>query len=75
MQVSTSRLCNVHNDSVSSTFVNDDVRPTLQVIAAKEAGEKPPVRNIEGSTFMYIRHKDMYFVAVARANANAGEAA
>ena len=44
----------------------------VQVIAAKEAGAGAPVKSIEGSTFMYIRHKDMYFVAVSRGNANAG---
>jgi len=43
------------------------------VIAAKEAGSAAPVRSIEGSTFLYIRHKDMFFVAVSRTNANAGE--
>lgn len=43
----------------------------MQVIAAKEAGSTAPVRNIEGNTFMYIRHKDMYFVAVSRTNPNA----
>jgi hypothetical protein len=44
----------------------------LQVIAAKEVGSTAPVRSIEGSTFLYIRHKDMFFVAVTRQNANAG---
>lgn len=47
-------------------------RGGAQVIAAKEAGSAPPVRSIEGSTFMYIRHKDMFFVGVTRTNANAG---
>lgn len=42
----------------------------VQVIAAKEAGAGAPVKQIEGSTFMYIRHKDMFFVAVSRTNAN-----
>jgi AP-2 complex subunit mu-1 len=32
------------------------------------------VRSIEGSTFLYIRHKDMYFVAVTRQNVNAASA-
>ena len=41
------------------------------MIAAKEAGSAAPVRNIEGNSFMYIRHKDMFFVAVSRSNANA----
>jgi len=46
--------------------------PGSQVIAAKEAGSAAPVRNIEGNTFLYTRHKDMFFVAVTRTNANAG---
>jgi hypothetical protein len=45
---------------------------TAQVIAAKEAGSAAPVRNFDGNTFQYIRHKDMYFVAVSRTNANSG---
>lgn len=44
----------------------------MQVIAAKEAGSAAPVRSIDGNTFLYIRHKDMFFVAVSRSNANAG---
>ena len=47
------------------------VRAPLQVIAAKEAGSAAPVKNIEGNTFLYTRHKDMFFVAVTRSNANA----
>jgi hypothetical protein len=44
----------------------------LQVIAAKEVGSTAPVRSIDGNTFLYIRHKDMFFVGVTRANSNAG---
>lgn len=44
----------------------------MQVIAAKEAGSAAPVKLIDGNTFMYIRHRDMYFVAVSRSNSNAG---
>ena len=43
----------------------------MQVIAAKETETFAPVRNIEGSTFLYIRHNDMFFVAVCKNNANA----
>jgi hypothetical protein len=42
-----------------------------QIIAAKEAGSAAPVKNIEGNTFLYTRHKDMFFVAVTRGNSNA----
>ena len=39
----------------------------------KEAGASAPVRSIDGNTFLYVRHKDMFFVAVTRSNSNAGE--
>ena len=41
------------------------------MIAAKEAGAAAPVRLIDGNTFAYIRHRDMFFVGVTRANSNA----
>lgn len=44
-----------------------------QVIAAKEAGQQAPVKDIDGSTFLYTRHKNMFFVAVTRRNANPGQ--
>lgn len=59
-------------------YVRSVVAPVVlvllaQVIAAKEAGSAAPVRSIEGNSFLYIRHKDMFFVAVTRGNANACE--
>ncbi len=54
-------------------FVSSFVLSFLQVIAAKEAGASAPGRNIDGSTFLYVRHKDMFFVAVTRSNSNAGK--
>jgi len=70
-------LINAKGEIVIYRFYRDDVTLNaantfrLQVIAAKEAGTAPPVKNIEGNTFLYIRHKDMFFVAVTRTNANA----
>ncbi len=58
----------LYRDDVSLTAANTF---RLSVIAAKEAGTEP-VRLIDGNTFMYIRHKDMFFVAVTRTNSNAG---
>ena len=42
-----------------------------QVIKAKESGTQPPVVNIDGSSFFYCRHKNIFLVAVTRLNANA----
>lgn len=44
----------------------------LQVIAAKETGTKPPILLIDGCSFLYTRHENMYLVAVSRANVNPG---
>ena len=59
----------LYRDDVSMTAANTF---RLSVIAAKEAGSAAPVRLIDGNTFLYIRHKDMFFVGVTRANTNAG---
>lgn len=42
------------------------------MIAAKETGGEAPVRSYDGNTFLYIRHRDIFFVAVTRGNSNAG---
>jgi len=42
----------------------------LQVIAAKEAGSQPPVKIIDGCSFLYTRHRKLYFVALTRSNVN-----
>ena len=42
------------------------------VIAAKEASTKAPIQYIDGNTFLFIRHLDMYLVAVTRKNAHPG---
>ncbi len=58
----------LYRDDVSLSAANAF---RLQVIAAKEAGASAPVRSIDGNTFLYVRHKDMFFVAVTRSNSNA----
>jgi AP-2 complex subunit mu-1 len=58
----------LYRDDISIAAANQF---RLQVIAAKEAGSAAPVRSIDGNTFLYIRHKDMFFVGVTRSNANA----
>ncbi|RHY05737.1 hypothetical protein DYB36_005945 [Aphanomyces astaci] len=44
----------------------------LQVIAAKETGSLPPIKSIDGCSFLYTRHENLYLVAVSRANINTG---
>lgn len=42
-----------------------------KIIALKTTGQNPPVLLIEGTTFMYIKHKDLYLVAATQGNPNA----
>lgn len=42
----------------------------MKVIAAKEAGQQPPVKLIDKSSFLYLRHTNVYFVAVTSGNVN-----
>jgi AP-2 complex subunit mu-1 len=70
-------LINAKGEIIIYRLYRDDVSLSaanafrLQVIAAKEAGASAPVRAIDGNTFLYVRHKDMFFVAVTRSNSNA----
>lgn len=69
-------LINQKGDVVLSRFYRDNASRRaadafrMEVIAAKEAGTKPPIQSIDGSTFLYTRHLNMYMVAVTRANVN-----
>ncbi|CCI42631.1 unnamed protein product [Albugo candida] len=57
-------------------FYRDDVSRRaadtfrMQVIAAKETGSLPPIKHIDGCSFLYTRHENLYLVAVTRANIN-----
>jgi AP-2 complex subunit mu-1 len=42
-----------------------------QIIASKQTGQSAPVVLMEGTTFMYIRQKNLYLVAATRGNPNA----
>lgn len=63
---------------VLNRFYRDDVSRRaadafrLQVIAAKETGSMPPIKSIDGCSFLYTRHENLYLVAVSRANINTG---
>jgi AP-2 complex subunit mu-1 len=76
MTVSAILLVNQKGEIVISRYYRDDVsRATadsfgMNVIAAKQAGTIPPVQIIDGASFLYCRHLNLYFVAVTRANAN-----
>lgn len=43
-----------------------------KVIAAKETGSQPPVRLMDNTSFVYVKHSDIFVVAMTRSNANAG---
>ena len=56
-----------HRDDVSKSTADDF---GAKVIASKETGTVPPVRIVDGASFLYARHKNLYFVAVTRSNVN-----
>ena len=60
---------------ISRQFRDDITRSTAEVfgskvVATKETGSLPPVKIIEGASFLYTRHSNLYFVAVTRSNVN-----
>jgi len=75
--ISAVLLINAKGDIVISRVYRDDVTIAtantfrMKVIAAKETGSEPPVKPINKTHFLYIRHRNMFFVAVTTANANA----
>jgi AP-2 complex subunit mu-1 len=72
--ISAVLFVDLKGDIVISRYYRDDVtRQTtdafrLQVIAAKKTDV--PVVNIASASFLYLRHNDMYLVAVTRRNSN-----
>uniref|UniRef100_H3G8V8 MHD domain-containing protein n=1 Tax=Phytophthora ramorum TaxID=164328 RepID=H3G8V8_PHYRM len=70
-------LISQKGEVVLNRFYRDDVSRRaadsfrLQVIAAKETGTLPPVKVIDGCSFLYTRHENLYLVAVSRVNINA----
>lgn len=75
--ISAVLLINAKGDIVISRVYRDDVTINtansfrMKVIAAKETGSDPPIKQINKTHFLYIRHRNMFFVAVTTANANA----
>ena len=43
-----------------------------KIIGAKATGQNPPVLLIEGTSFMFVRHTNIFVVGATRSNANAG---
>jgi AP-2 complex subunit mu-1 len=43
----------------------------LQIIASKATGQNPPVIQIEGTSFMIVRHSNIFLVGATRSNPNA----
>ena len=75
--ISAVLLINAKGDIVISRVYRDDDTINsansfrMKVIAAKETGSDPPIKQINKTHFLYIRHRNMFFVAVTTANANA----
>jgi len=67
-------IVNGKGEIVISRYYRDNVSKTAvdafrsRIIAAKKTGV--PVVNIDKSSFLYVRHGDLYVVAVTKANAN-----
>lgn len=43
----------------------------LQVVATKSTGSTAPVILVEGTSFMYVRHRNLFLVGATRGNVNA----
>lgn len=75
--ISAVLLINAKGEIVISRVYRDDLMINsanafrMKVVAAKETGSDPPVKKIDKTHFLYIRHGNMFFVAVTTANANA----
>jgi len=74
--ISAVMLINMKGEIIVSRFYRDNVDRKaadvfrLKVIAAKETGKEPPIKLIDGTNFVYIRHENLYLVACSRSNAN-----
>ena len=41
-----------------------------KIIASKATGQNPPILQIEGTSFIFIRHKNLFLVAATKGNPN-----
>jgi len=74
---STVFFVNSKGDEVVSRHFRTDVTKTSidsfrnKIIGGKSAGSTPPVVLVEGTSFMYVRHRNLYLVGATRGNPNA----
>src|SRR4051812_20908462 len=67
-------LISLKGEIIIQRYYRDDIPATAteafrqQIIASKRTNL--PIVNIDGASFMYTRHNDVYIVAVTRLNAN-----
>jgi AP-2 complex subunit mu-1 len=74
---STIFFVNQKGDEIVSRHFRSDIPKSsmdsfrTKVIALKATGQNPPVTVLEGTSFLYIRHKNLYLVAATKKNPNA----
>lgn len=73
---STIFFVNQKGEEVVSRHYRNDITKTSmdafrqKIIASKATGQNPPVLQIEGTSFVYIRHRNLYLVGATRGNPN-----
>lgn len=74
--ISAVLLLNKHGDVVISRFYRGDVPADVadtfadKIIRQKNTLNEPPVQYINGHSFVYMKHRDLYFLGISNANAN-----
>lgn len=67
---------NKEGDVIISRFYRGDVPPDVadvfadKIIRQKNTANEPPVKYINGHSFVYMKHRDMYLVGISQGNAN-----
>ena len=73
---STVLIVNQKGDEIVARHYRNDIPKTAldtfrnKVVKGKVTGQAPPVTLLDGTTFLYIRHKTIYIVAATRSNPN-----
>jgi AP-2 complex subunit mu-1 len=74
---STIFFVNLKGDEVVSRHFRNDISKQAmdafrnKIVIAKATGQNPPVVRFEETTFLYIRHSNLYVVAATKGNPNA----
>ena len=72
-------LVNQKGEVIIGRYYRDDVSKTTvdawrnATVAAKETASQPPVSMVDGASFMYTRHANMFFMATTRQESSGGE--